>query len=268
MLMKDPDKAEAPLVGLSERYEAGNISSHAHQRAQIVYAVEGSMTVLTDRGSWVLPPNRALWLPARTQHALTVRRPIELRTLYLDEAARWLPTFEAISVLQIVPLTRELILAAVEMPWDYRPGSTHARLARVLCDRLIISPVEPVHLPEPRDARAKRLTALYYADPAERRSLASLAPLTGASVRTLERLFVNETGYSVGAWVQQLRLIFALEKIADGAPVGDAAFDVGFKNPSSFIAVFRQQFGTTPARFFKGNIGQENASRFSDQSDD
>jgi methylphosphotriester-DNA--protein-cysteine methyltransferase len=37
--------------------------------------------------------------------------------------------------------------------------------------------------------------------------------------------------------------------------LGDAAFGVGFQNPFIFIAVFRKQFGVTPARFFDDGAG-------------
>jgi AraC-like DNA-binding protein len=50
------------------------------------------------------------------------------------------------------------------------------------------------------------------------------------------------------------RLIFALERIADGMSVGDAAFSVGFENPSSFIALFKRQFGKTPGRYFDAEM--------------
>jgi AraC-like DNA-binding protein len=67
----------------------------------------------------------------------------------------------------------------------------------------------------------------------------------------MDRLFMAETGMGVGMWVQQMRLMLALEIIAAGSSIGDAAFDVGFENPSSFIALFRKQFGVTPARYFR-----------------
>lgn len=250
MQSRDPDAASAPLVGLAERYEPGVAPAHAHARAQLMYAVQGSMTVIAGQGSWVLPPSRALWLPSGVTHSLKVRRYAELRTLYLDEKAGWLGETSAPRVLQVGPLMRELILAAIDAPWSYPPDSPSQRLARVVCDRIAFMPSEPVHLPDLIDPRAKRLAAIYYANPAERRRLVDLAGGTGASARTLERLFVSETGLSVGAWTKRLRLMFALENLSDGSSVGDAAFAVGFDNPSSFIAAFKLHFGVTPARYF------------------
>jgi transcriptional regulator GlxA family with amidase domain len=175
---------------------------------------------------------------------------MELRTLYLDQRVSWTRPRPKIAVLQVPALVRELIIAAAQAPWSYDQDSDSARLARVLCERIATVAQEPAHLPEPRDPRAQRLSALYYANPAERRPLPVLAGVIGASSRSLERIFVAETGFSIGAWTQQLRLIFALERIADGMSVGDAAFSVGFENPSSFIALFKRQFGETPGRYF------------------
>ena len=81
---------------------------------------------------------------------------------------------------------------------------------------------------------------------------AAIVRETGLSARTIERLFRHETGMSVGAWAKQLRLVLALEKLAAGQSVGDAAFEVGYSNPSNFIVDFRTAFGVTPSRYFAG----------------
>lgn len=251
MSLFDPDEAFAPVVGLAVRYESGPISAHIHARAQIMFAVEGSMTVLTDDGSWVLPTSRALWLPPGVKHALKVRRAVELRTVYLETTIDWIAFSAKVAVLRVSPLLREMLVAVTDLPWDFEPESPSERFARAFCDRLQFGEQEPVHLPAPRDHRAKRLAEIYYADPSERRALSELVAECGASMRTLERLFLVETGMSIGAWIRQLRLMFALEKLADGASVSDAAHHVGFETPSSFVAAFKRNFGETPGRYFK-----------------
>jgi hypothetical protein len=145
----DPDLASSPVVGLAEHYAAGEVAPHHHRRAQILYAVSGSMTAVTDEGRWVIPPSRALWIPGGARHALVVRRGIALRTLYLDESIDWVPRRAACEVIQVAPLVRELILAAVAAEWDYGPDSATTRLVRVLCDRLVAAPQEPVYLRRP-----------------------------------------------------------------------------------------------------------------------
>ena len=75
-------------------------------------------------------------------------------------------------------------------------------------------------------------------------------PIAGASARTLSRLFAAQTGMTFRQWQRQLRLLTALELLAQGRTVTDVALDVGYDSPSAFISVFRQSLGTTPRRYF------------------
>jgi AraC-like DNA-binding protein len=246
----DPDLAEAQIFGIAETLPAGEIAMHRHGRAQLIYAIAGAMSVVTEAGTWVLPPSRALWMPAGQRHGLRLRRSAELRTIYVSSEADGLPPWPDCVVVAVPPLLRELLLVAVaESPAGPADGAS-SRLARVLLDRLSALPALPVHLPEPRDPRARRLAGLLRDDLAAARPLDALITQAGGSRRTLERVFLNETHLSLGEWRQQLRLLYALELLAAGGPVGDVAFAIGYENPSSFIAVFRRAFGKTPAQYF------------------
>ena len=251
MLKRNPDTSNVPVAGLAERYPVGSISQHSHLRAQLIYAMSGAMTVLTEQGSWVLPPNRALWIPCALNHSIRVSSVIELRTLYFTPKLRGLPRWQTCQVIGITSLVRELILKIVDMGWNYALRGPDRRLVNVLIERLSVVRQEPVLLPEPVDARARRFASHMYENLRDRRPLAAIAKGIGASPRTLERIFREEVGMSVGAWTQQMRLVFALEMLAQGKSVGDAAFNVGYQNPSSFIAVFRRVFESTPATYFK-----------------
>jgi len=68
-----------------------------------------------------------------------------------------------------------------------------------------------------------------------------------ASGRTLEKLFLAETGVPFGRWRALLRLQTAILKLAGGESVGNAARLVGYESVSAFVAAFRRETGTTPA---------------------
>jgi AraC-like DNA-binding protein len=250
MQRTSPDRAKAAIVGLSERYDVGTVPAHKHKRAQLMFAISGSLTVETEAGIWVLPTHRALWLPGGCRHTTVMRKPTELRTLYFDEKVSWVLKRKSLGVIEVSDLLRHLILEAVRQPWTYDMQSATGRLFRVLCDQLAEVQQAPAHLPEPTSVVAKKFARVYRDTPDERRPLAVIAKQVGASLRSMERLFKTETGLSLGAWVQQFRLITALQYLADDMPVGDAAYAVGFQNPSSFIALFKSQFGTTPKTYF------------------
>jgi AraC-like DNA-binding protein len=108
--------------------------------------------------------------------------------------------------------------------------------------------------------RRSRVAAMLKADPADRRPLAELASAAGASHRTIERLFASETRMSFGRWRIRHRMITALEKLANGDTVGNVAYAVGYESPSSFVAAFRDTFGTTPTSYFE-NVRNQRSSK-------
>src|SRR6478672_12148999 len=74
---------------VARHYRKGvRLHTHMHREAQLVYAARGTMQVTTPRGRWLVPPDRAVWVPARLPHAIDVLADIEMRMLYFDLA--WL----------------------------------------------------------------------------------------------------------------------------------------------------------------------------------
>jgi AraC-like DNA-binding protein len=124
-------------------------------------------------------------------------------------------------------------------------------MAALALAELALMDQAPLHLPLPDDRRARRVADALVADPADGRSLEALGRAAGASGRTLARLFVAETGMSFGRWRQQRRLVAALERLAQGRPVTEAALDAGYATPSAFCAMFRRALGTSPSRFYR-----------------
>ncbi|MBV8581765.1 MAG: helix-turn-helix domain-containing protein [Candidatus Eremiobacteraeota bacterium] len=81
-----------------------------------------------------------------------------------------------------------------------------------------------------------------------RRRRPSTSRVAQTSPRTLERLFLAQTGCSVGRWRRRMLLLLAQRAVAAGSTVTDAAYEAGYASPSAFIAAFRAAFGVTPGR--------------------
>lgn len=221
---------------------------HRHRRAQLVYASSGVMTVTTGWAAYVVPPQRAVWIPATVEHRIDAHRAVAMRTLYVEPSAREALPSET-CVIQVTPLLRELIIAAVSAGNDYEPDSPQARTMQVILDQVSVQPVASLALPLPTDQRLRRVTQALMEDPSDSRNLEEWARNVGASKRTLNRLFASQTGMSFRSWRQQCRLLRALELLAVGDSVTKVALELGYENTSAFIAMFRRCLGTTPTSY-------------------
>lgn len=225
------------------------IDAHRHDDHQIVYAGRGVLAIRTSAGSWIAPATRAIWVPAGIVHAHQAHGELELHLIGVPANDNPLGLDEP-TVLAVGPLLRELILAYTHTPHDDSPE--RGRMRAVLLDQLRASPQQPLHLPTPASPQLRAVCEILHADPADGRTLAALGRETGASDRTLSRLFKTDLGMSFPQWRTQLRLYRALILLADDTPVTAVAHRCGWSSASAFIDVFRRTFGHTPGTHHPG----------------
>ncbi len=254
-----------PVTALAYDLPHGhNIPEHLHPEDQLVYASRGVMRVLTPMGTWVVPPQRAVWIPARTPHSIVISGAVSMRTIYLRaRMANVLP--RTCCVVNVSPLLQQLILHLCTRKKLTRRSRVQAHLIDVLIDQLQTVQTVPLQLPAPRDIRAARVADALQQKPGSGLPLATICKQAGASRRTIERIFWEETRLSLGRWRQQLRLLRSLELLAYGHKIEHAALEAGYSTPSSFIAMFRKALGTTPRRYFDDDSEHVRAFRTTDR---
>jgi len=175
---------------------------------------------------------------------------VAMRTLYLrPRLAKALP--RGCCVINVSPLLKELILHACTFATLKKRIKRQRHLIDAIIDQLEAIQMVPLQLPNLTDPRALRVAEVLMADPSDGRTLAQLCKVSGASKRTLERLFQEDVGMTFGKWRQQLRLMQAMRLLAEGAKVTHAALEAGYSTPSAFISMFRKALGTTPTLYFR-----------------
>lgn len=236
-----------PVRGLAVTYRDGHrLARHTHPWAQLVYAASGTMRVATPDAAWLAPPTRAIWVPGGVTHEIEMRGTVAMRTLYLATDDSRLAACRAI---EVEPLLKELILHVVRLGMLDIGDLGHARIEGLLVDLLAAAETAPTQLPLPTDPRARALADRILAAPGAEASFTDLARDVGASLRTLQRLFLAETTLSLEAWRGRARMQQAVVSLSSGASVTDTAIDAGYQSPSAFIAAFKRAFGVTPARW-------------------
>jgi len=238
---------------VARHYRKGvRLDTHMHREAQLVYAARGTMQVTTPKGRWLVPPDRAVWVPARLEHAIDVLADIDMRTLYFDLAwlAREHPSasLDAEFVVRVSQLLHQAILALFDGRDD--PGRT-GLLVKLAMLELHQAEDSATFIPLPHEPRCRRSADIVLGDPTAAHEIEALAREVGTSARTLSRLFASETQLSFKSWCQRARIAAAIERLSVEANVSvkQLASDLGYASVPAFSHAFRQVTGKTPTAF-------------------
>jgi AraC-like DNA-binding protein len=254
ILPRSPDALQdvpRPIVAWGGHYSNGDeIPPHTHPRAQLLYAVEGVMRVITPSSVWTIPSHRALWVPPNVEHHCFMMSELDMRTLYLSPELT-LALGSECRAISVSGLLRELILGLLQEPAEYPiPGRGEHLVALILME-IDRATTQAVEIPWPQDRRLQRVCQLVMDAPGADRTIEELADIAGASARTLIRLFPKETGLKYHQWVQQVQLAEALCRLGRGESIARIANVLGYSSPSAFSAMFKRNFGVTPNHYFQ-----------------
>ncbi|WP_249158139.1 AraC family transcriptional regulator [Bradyrhizobium jicamae] len=251
---------------VANNYRKGvRLDTHMHREAQLVYAARGTMQVTTPKGRWLVPPDRAVWVPALFPHAIDVLADIQMRTLYFDQA--WLtreapPGGPAIGgpddklrdglgnefVVRVSPLMHQAILSL----FDARESRERTELLiKLVMLELQQAEDSATFIPLPQEPRCRRAADIVLDDPTHDHEIETLAREVGTSARTLSRLFSAETQLSFKSWCQRARIAAAIERLSTegNVSVKQVAADLGYASVPAFSHAFRQVTGKTPTEF-------------------
>lgn len=193
----------------------------------------------------------ALWVPSGIRHRVEFMANAEMRTVYIRPDVQLFDDTRC-RILSVSPLFRELILAAMPRTGTDVDTPRHPALFDLLGAELKNSSEVPLSLPMPRDKRVRSIAEQALTAPGEIGSIANWVAAAPASRKTVERLFVKETGLTPSHWVKQARLIFAIAALAEGQSVSSVAVELGYSTPSSFAFMFRRTLGVAPSQFSRG----------------
>jgi AraC-like DNA-binding protein/quercetin dioxygenase-like cupin family protein len=244
----EPDGSAAVTVATFPMPPGLVFDWHTHTDHQLAWAASGVLTVRSRQTAWVLPPTRALWIPAGIRHeTLTAGSATTMRSLYVR------PELCPIGWTEPTPITASPLLAELI---DYLGTAGLQAGRRANAEAVLVDLMEPVEMTTievrmPADYRARAVASALSADPADDRTLAEWGRQVGASERTLAREFLAGTGMTFGRWRTLLRLRAALPALAAGLPVSAVARRAGYESDSAFVAAFRRETGMTPGAYFR-----------------
>jgi len=250
---------DAPVRARASQLRADTpIAPHSHPWAQLAFSANGIVRLTAGHGTYIVPPSRALWIPPDVEHCVTVVDDAELRAIYIHQEpghcgpgvaaadeARW----RDCRVLEVSPLLRELVLHLPLAAGPLVAGEREHSIAALVLDELRRAPTVPLGIDLPRDKRLRALCEAVLAEPTRHATLEAWARDTGASPRTVARLFRAELGTTFVQWRQQVLLAKAVSLAGRRMPMSRIASELGYASPSAFSAMVRRSVGAPPSRF-------------------
>ncbi|MFK7769023.1 MAG: helix-turn-helix domain-containing protein [Mariniblastus sp.] len=238
---------QTKIRSLTAKFSQGHqVDWHSHDWMQLVFATSGVMHVQTERSTWIVPPQRAVWIPAELSHKIVMYGAVMMRTLYLPPRMRVVSSKRCVAV-NVSNLMRELIVHICKLGIVEPSCVENRSLIQLLICQAKKMESEPLMLPMPSDPRAIAAANSMLADPAQ--SLSEVAKESNVSLRTLQRFFTEQTQTPLGRWRRQAGLLSAVRLLEEGRTVTEISNALGFESLSAFIFSFRKFFGVTPSKY-------------------
>ena len=250
---ENPVRAKATHLRADSRVEP-----HSHAWAQVAFSATGVVRMTAGHGNYIVPPSRALWIPPHVEHMVSVVEDADVRTLYIhqragrcgpDAGADDEPRWRECRVLEVSSLLRELVLHLSIEPGVHAATARDRSISQLVLDELRRARAVPLGVDLPRDKRLRALCEAVLEEPTRHATLEGWATDTGASPRTIARLFRAELGTSFVQWRQQVLLAKAVSMAGRGKAMGQIASELGYASASAFSAMVRRSVGEPPSRF-------------------
>jgi AraC-like DNA-binding protein len=238
------------VVTLREYPNGTVFERHTHARGQFAYASTGALKMFTDLGNWVVPPQRAIWVPGGVPHEMQMRGEVVMLNTYLNADAVLRAGLQArCQVFEVSPLLRHLLEAALAIDPSMPLNVRHRCVLTLLIDEIGAMPEVPLSAPLPGEPRLARACQRFLEAPTQKITLDEMAEWSNMSRRTFTRHFQENTGMTFVSWRQQVCLLEATARLSHGASITEVALGLGFSSSSAFTSVFRRNLGDSPARY-------------------
>lgn len=246
---------------------------HHHDFPKIMILLSGNVTYVVEGRSYPLAPWDMVLVDRGQVHRPVVdaAHPYERILLYLSPVflekysttkAPLTKCFETAQYRhsQVLRLSRDtlapfkVLLQKIEANTSFKNNDFAAPLlAKALCleflielNRITFSPKAGFLTESTLDYRISGLLAYINGHLEEPMDVVSLSALSGLSSYHMMRLFKQETGYTVGNYITEKRLIKARDLISQGTCATQACYLCGFQNYSTFLRAYKKRYPGRP----------------------
>jgi len=239
------------ILTMQQRVPDWELAMHHHLKNQFVVCLSGLITLQTEQGIWILPPNTALWIPAMTDHQVKSYGYSSGYVLFIDLKLD-IEIPDHFQMYHTNEFLKALLARTATITHDYILEQEQ-RLMDCLLDEILAAPKQSFYLAMPQEQRIKKITHHLLAQPELNLSLSEWAHLCCMSERSMTRAFQRETGMSINQWRKKLHIIMALQWLSEGESVQRIAHRLAYDSDTSFIVMFKKFMQVSPKKYLKSH---------------
>lgn len=237
------------ILKMEERVPDWELAKHHHLKNQFVVCLSGLVTLQTEQGIWILPPNSALWIPAMTEHQVRSYGYSSGYVLFIDlKLDIQIP--DHFQMYHVSDFLKALLTRTAAIAHDYE-SEQDQRLMHCLLDEILAAPKQFFYLAMPQEQRLKKISDRLLSQPELNLSLAEWAEVCCMSERSMTRAFQRDTAMSINQWRKKLHVIIALQWLSEGESVQRIAHRLAYDSDTSFIVMFKKFMQMSPKKYLK-----------------
>ncbi|NQD71309.1 helix-turn-helix transcriptional regulator [Sphingobacterium shayense] len=222
---------------------------HQHKRAQLTYVEEGYQYFHINKHIFLVPQNHVIWVPPGIEHRITSEAKTVDLTVVLYKSVPENDFFHKIQVFSAPPVLKEMLKHAIKWSQWLEEDEEQAIFLQAI---LISIPSfckgsNYLQVPVPTDIRLLPVCDYLNSNFVHKLNLARLAETAKLSVRTLQRIFKQETGITLQKYVQLIRILKSIEMMdTKRYNLSQIAFSVGYKSLSAYTASYFSVMKSSP----------------------
>jgi len=248
------DQLEKPyFVWFEEDWKHDDLL-HSHQKGQLVYVESGFQYVTIEDKIYLLPQNHAAWIPPNAIHKTNSHsEKIKLMIMFSD-VDRHEDFYHQIKVFYVPTVLKEMIKYSEKWSKNITKNPDETAFLKALFNELphFVAHSLPLYLTPPKDKRLSKVMDYLHHHYNKDFKIEELSDLVLVSLRTVERIFKNETGITLAKYQQIFRIIKSLELLSSqDLTVSEIAYEVGYKSLQAFTRSFLSVMHCRPGEFAK-----------------
>lgn len=222
---------------------------HTHHRAQLTFVEEGYQYFHIDQKIYLVPQHHVIWVPSGKAHRISSEAQTVNLMVFLFRSVFNEDFYRHVHVFPVPPVLKEMLLYASKWNQLLTEDEEQDLFFKAILKSLPNFCKESSYLEIPVPSDVRLIPVCEHINSNFRYSLDTdlLAEKAQMSVRSLQRIFKNETGITLQKYLQLVRILKSIELLDTGQyTLSQIAYKVGYQSLSAFTASYQAIMKSRP----------------------